>query len=967
MTKKKLLILTILMVVLLQIILPLKSLAALVTGEKFSVEVVKVVKNSAVQRERIVSRCLQSTGHSGYYHSTNLRSLAQSAGFLGYVGYKWSQYTTVPSTYTSGLAPNNNYASVHYNITGNAPYKADETLFLFFSTTFYLNYNANGGSGAPASQTATSVTESSHDFTISSTNPTRPEYTFLGWSTSSTATSPSYYGGGNINVTGTTTLYAVWKKIYALDYKTNDYNVENMPEGERDNTLEPSTTFNVSTKKPTRPGYDFLGWTEEDNSSKVKYTENQEIVLTAANPTKTLYPVWKEKPEVYEPANLWGDYNIEYYYDNVKDNSKTESNIYETIGTEITESKLSRKLTANRKTNYSNPAVLNVPYVVEDKANEEEKTIKVFYESEKQTNPSDDKTYTITVRNNKDGHTYDAFQIFSGDFYADESGNAVLSNIEWGENLDTLIVDSDKTHGDAILERLKNPEYSKYADEYKDCNTAAEIADKLSQNESQKYDGPRVRDFVNIVADYIVEKGIEKTESTNQFIESADSITGAETTYYQITGLQAGYYVVIDANIDAEHKDDNMYSRYLLDVVQDVTMYVKTSVPTLTKSVTGNNIKKEIRTVVSDIENEEEQSNVEKTYILDNIRNTATYKEDGEDYDIGFQLNTSIPNTDTYKQFTYIITDILSKGFDFDQNSLVVTIGGSKYTDYTLTNELDEETGNRKIVLNFGNIVDKIGKGIEKGQDVIINYNAKLNEKAEAGNVANTNQAYLTYSNNPYTDETTQTSTVYTYTYAIGLDISKIAEIKDDSTSENEVTEENLVTTELEYLSGAEFTIYKAIEDENGELTGEKVEIAKITSNEVKNEEGNVIKELGHAIYSGLGAGTYYIKETKSPDGYNRLKNEIELKIDVSCTELGEPRWDIKYQKDTELVNLKEGFVENEKGDTKIQCINLEVQNTSGFQLPATGGRGTIIFTVIGLSIMIIVGISLKVNKNKQN
>ena len=221
--------------------------------------------------------------------------------------------------------------------------------------------------------------------------------------------------------------------------------------------------------------------------------------------------------------------------------------------------------------------------------------------------------------------------------------------------------------------------------------------------------------------------------------------------------------------------------------------------------------------------------------------------------------------------------------------------------------------------------------------------------------------------NNPYTDETTQTSTVYTYTYAIGLDISKIAEIKDDSTSENEVTEENLVTTELEYLSGAEFTIYKAIEDENGELTGEKVEIAKITSNEVKNEEGNVIKELGHAIYSGLGAGTYYIKETKSPDGYNRLKNEIELKIDVSCTELGEPRWDIKYQKDTELVNLKEGFVENEKGDTKIQCINLEVQNTSGFQLPATGGRGTIIFTVIGLSIMIIVGISLKVNKNKQN
>ena len=133
--KKKLLILTILMVVLLQIILPLKSLAALVTGEKFSVEVVKVVKNSAVQRERIVSRCLQSTGHSGYNHSTNLRSLAQSAGFLGYVGYNWSQYTTVPSTYTSGLAPNNNYASVHYNI------KEKDKEFLFSDTGDGLVYN----------------------------------------------------------------------------------------------------------------------------------------------------------------------------------------------------------------------------------------------------------------------------------------------------------------------------------------------------------------------------------------------------------------------------------------------------------------------------------------------------------------------------------------------------------------------------------------------------------------------------------------------------------------------------------------------------------------------------------------------------------------------------------------------------------------------------------------------------------
>ncbi len=80
--------------------------------------------------------------------------------------------------------------------------------------TFTLNYDANGGTGAPASQTykATSQYEKSHTFTISSQTPTREGYTFLGWSTNKNATAASYQPGGSIVVTGTTTLYAVWKE-----------------------------------------------------------------------------------------------------------------------------------------------------------------------------------------------------------------------------------------------------------------------------------------------------------------------------------------------------------------------------------------------------------------------------------------------------------------------------------------------------------------------------------------------------------------------------------------------------------------------------------------------------------------------------------------------------------------------------------------------------------------------------------
>ncbi len=74
-------------------------------------------------------------------------------------------------------------------------------------STYTISYNANGGTGAPASQTKThGVT-----LTLSNTVPTRTGYTFLGWSTSSTATTATYSAGGSFTADANTTLYAVWK------------------------------------------------------------------------------------------------------------------------------------------------------------------------------------------------------------------------------------------------------------------------------------------------------------------------------------------------------------------------------------------------------------------------------------------------------------------------------------------------------------------------------------------------------------------------------------------------------------------------------------------------------------------------------------------------------------------------------------------------------------------------------------
>ena len=89
------------------------------------------------------------------------------------------------------------------------------------SRVYYLYYDANGGSGAPPTQSSVSTTNSSWAFTISSTEPTRSGYTFLGWAKSSTATSASYQPGDTISLTSsspTATLYAVWEEASRTYY-----------------------------------------------------------------------------------------------------------------------------------------------------------------------------------------------------------------------------------------------------------------------------------------------------------------------------------------------------------------------------------------------------------------------------------------------------------------------------------------------------------------------------------------------------------------------------------------------------------------------------------------------------------------------------------------------------------------------------------------------------------------------------
>lgn len=209
---------------------PMNTFAALSTGEQFTINVVAVYENGEViQSKPLTTKCADKTGHSGYNHSINIKefyptALGMSATNLK--GYYKSSYTSYyGETPTMFYSSSSGTTQIHYNIQGSEPYKAVETIFLVYSkpsVSYTLSYNANGGTGAPAAQSQSSSTGSA-SFTISSIRPTKENSDFLGWNTSATATSALYQPGGNITITGNTTLYAIWKDHVHTDNNNDGF------------------------------------------------------------------------------------------------------------------------------------------------------------------------------------------------------------------------------------------------------------------------------------------------------------------------------------------------------------------------------------------------------------------------------------------------------------------------------------------------------------------------------------------------------------------------------------------------------------------------------------------------------------------------------------------------------------------------------------------------------------------------
>lgn len=156
--------------------------------------------------------------------------------------------------------------------------------------SYTISYNANGGSGAPGSQTKTHGT----DLKLSSTKPTRSGYTFVNWNTKSDGSGTNYASGATYNTNANITLYAIWKTNSSGGDTTTKYTVSYNANGgsgtPSNQTKTQGTNLVLSSTKPTRSGYTFVNWNTKGDGTGKSYAPGA-TYSTDAN--LTLYAIWK--------------------------------------------------------------------------------------------------------------------------------------------------------------------------------------------------------------------------------------------------------------------------------------------------------------------------------------------------------------------------------------------------------------------------------------------------------------------------------------------------------------------------------------------------------------------------------------------------------------------------------------------------------------------------------------------------
>lgn len=342
-------------------------------------------------------------------------------------------------------------------------------------------------------------------------------------------------------------------------------------------------------------------------------------------------------------------------------------------------------------------------------------------------------------------------------------------------------------------------------------------------------------------------------------------------------GLDLGYYLV----------DSSMGALCGLTTTKpEASVIEKNTIPTITKEVK------------EDSSNQYGETNTAQIGDVIDFRTTVTAGNGAENY---------------------VIHDTMTSGLTLLTNSIVVKVNGTTVSPSTDTTKTYTVTATSNgFTITFDNTYSK---SFTSSTLIVVEYQAKLNENAIVGKVAdnengNDNDTYLSYGVNH------ETSHDKTRTYTFSFD---------------------LVKTDINglQLEGAEFTLLDvnkvAIPVVKVGTTGNTYRVA------VENETGvNIV--VGRATIEGLDSDTYYLKEVKQPAGYNKLASVVEVTIGDGNNSIT----------DTQTIT---------NNDTNVVTIEytggVQVINTTGAELPSTGSFGTFMFVFMGTLTVLVCGILL--------
>lgn len=276
---------------------------------------------------------------------------------------------------------------------------------------------------------------------------------------------------------------------------------------------------------------------------------------------------------------------------------------------------------------------------------------------------------------------------------------------------------------------------------------------------------------------------------------------------------------------------------------------------------------------------------------------------------------------------SFYVSDLLPDGLTIDTDSIKVQIDGTDvdtaaYTLDKTANTTTEPYYTFKLSVDTDQYAEKWSAN--GGKQLVITYTATLNDNDTTQvNTKETNTVTFDYSNYPFVanSHAQKTDTVDVTTFAIKIDKF----VKDQEATK---------------LAGAKFDLYRTATQAEIDA-GKSVEIPHTSIQGIKLEGDKVTDANGTATFAKYEAnGTnydYYLVETQAPSGYNILNNAVK-------------------------VNFTDSDVATTEG-----IYTVKVPNSSGIKLPITGGTGTVIFTIIGIALMVGAVVLFAVSRKKAN